>query len=389
MTMPREQGDRPALNPALLKLRLLAEGVDAPAIAPGAFAEIEFGDGTIARARITPASPLHWTGNNGRGEIRLGSGSGLAARLMLSGSEPQDAAHEGAPRDIVEVRGRYATVALGGGCGVSDAGRTCALCLGRELTEKAGEWWSPAEVVDALRTALSTTSADFVHFNVGYLPGDSAGVERLRDYIAAVRHYFDAMICVTMHPPADLSAIDFTYFVGVDTVCYSLEAPDRASMERFFPGRARFLGRQRYMTALAHAARIFPRGATWSVILGDLAPVEVTREAVLELTAMGVVPLLAFAERSGAPDPAGLAPVGALMFERLHRHTASMHWSSGMPTAFTPLDARHLVSGAPALPALIEQLNRNRLGAFATRMLARVRRRLRVRTTEAFDSSEL
>lgn len=388
--MPHAQPDSLALNPAMLKLRLLAEGVEISGGGPGEFAEIEFEEGTIARARVTPGADLKWVESAARGELRAGT-SGLPAHLnQRPGLGGLRTAHGVAVGDIVQVHGLFANVMLGGGCGLTDAGRTCALCRGRELTEKAGEWWSPVEVAEALRAALKNSRAEFIHFNVGYLPGDSAGLERLRSYFNAVRHYLDAMLCITMHPPADLSAIDNTYALGVDVVCYSLEAPDRESMERLFAGRARFLGRDRYMAALARAAKVFPRGATWSVILGDAAEPDVIRNAVLELASIGVVPLLGFSG-GGAPTirADAFAAIGATMFEATNRHTQNMHWTAGLATALTPFDARHLVPGAPTLPALIHQLNRNRLGAFATRILARLRRRLRVTWVETFDPSHL
>ena len=67
-----------------------------------------------------------------------------------------------------------------------------------------------------------------------------------------------------------------------------------------------------------------------------------------------------------------------------------MSWARDLSSAITPLEARFFVPGAPQLPLLLQQLARNRLGALATRSLARFRRRLRVRRVRAsFDSSRL
>src|SRR5271157_5128811 len=57
------------------------------------------------------------------------------------------------------------------------AGKACAFCLGRELTEKAGQIWEVDEVIEALRGAFDEGAAEAVHFQVGYFPGDDAGVQ--------------------------------------------------------------------------------------------------------------------------------------------------------------------------------------------------------------------
>lgn len=388
-----ESADRSAANPAMLKLRLALEGLKVPGAAnPGESVELVLEDGTAARARLTPQSPLAYLDRAERSVIHAGDFE-YPARLIPTPEFASRQNARGVPLgEIVQVRGLYATVALGGGCGAGEIGRTCALCLGRELTAKAGEWWSSAEMVEAIRAAFSEGAAELIHINIGYLPGDDAGVERVLPYIAAAGHYFDATICVTMHPPAILSAIDRTYAMGVDAICYSLEAPDAVTLERNFPGRARFFGRDRYLAALARAAKVFPRGAVWSRILADLAAPEVTKNAILELASMGVTPLLGCSP-DGPQSPVraeDLAPACAALFESTLAAGIPMGWASDISTALSPLDARHFVAGAPQLPALLHQLSRNRIGAIAARSLARLRRRLRVRSIRAsFDSSQL
>jgi hypothetical protein len=60
-----------------------------------------------------------------------------------------------------------------------------------------------------------------------------------------------------------------------------------------------------------------------------------------------------------------------------------------LATGVTPLEA-HPGGGAARLSHAVQGLARSRLGALATRGLARFRRRLRVRTiSDSFDSSHL
>jgi hypothetical protein len=174
--------------------------------------------------------------------------------------------------NIASVRGAYAVVELNGGCGVSLPGRVCALCRGRELTEKPGEMWPVDDVLDALGAIFKEGAAEFVLFQLGYLPGDDAGLKLLAPYIETVRRHFDTIVAVSMHPPADARSIERAYAAGVDAISYNLEAADADSLQAQFPGRARFIGRSRYFHSLAHAAKIFPGGAVLCELTVGLSP---------------------------------------------------------------------------------------------------------------------
>jgi hypothetical protein len=378
-------------NPALLKLMLAQYGI-AGANKPAGFHELIL-DGEIpARARTDPQSPISLIDNgDSQSTLRI-DGISIPVRLV---SPPDFAARRnarGVPLgDIVDVRGGYATVELGGGCGLAAPGRACAFCMGRELTEKPGELWPIDEVVEALRTAFEEGDAEFVRFQLGYFPGDDAGLRMLKPYLDAIRRHFDTITAVTMHPPASFRAVEAAYAGGIDVISYNLEAPDEDSMRQWLPGRARFFGRERYLDALRHAARIFPSGAVWSEITIDLGSEEIVAGAIDDLAAMNVVPLLTISsEQRRVLDFTKTAPLLAYLFDAVLKAGLSMTWARDLPSAITPLEARHFVPDPPQMPLLLHQLARNRLGALTTRSLARLRRRLRVKRVRAsFDSSHL
>ena len=397
-----------ANHPGRLKLALAIGGisVDGPMAvgrATGDWIELVLEGDVWARARVDPASSLRLIERGSATFIDPGAGQGIGndqpeapVRVVPT---PEFAARK-TPSGIsmgaiARVRGSYATVALGGGCGLGFEGRACAFCLGRELTEKAGEVWAVDDVVEALRGAFDEGAAEAVHLQAGYFPGDDAGVQQLIPYLEAIHRHFDTMVAVTMHPPASLRAIDLTYASGVDALSYNLEAADAETMARHFPGRARFFGRPRYIEALAHAARIFPGGAVWSELAIGLSPSSAIRTAIDELVQIGVLPLLGVSPASHRPAGAAelstqVAPLCAALFESTLKSGLNMSWARDISSAITPLEARFFVPGAPQLPLLLQQLARNRLGALATRSLARFRRRLRVRRVRAsFDSSRL
>ncbi len=382
--MPEVSAD----NPARLKLALALEGIAAKG-SPDSI-ELIFGDDLFAAVRVKQSSPLKFIERDG---TELISGVGVEVGVRRA-PVPEFASRRNARGialgEIARVSGTYATVVLGGGCSLASARRTCALCLGRELTQSAGELWPVAEVVDAVRAAFEEGDADSVHLVLGFFAGEDAGVRVLIPYLEAIHRHFDTSICVTMHPPADLRAIDLAYASGIDAVCYSPEAADEESMRRYFPGRASFIGYERYMAALKHATAVFPSGAIWSELLLDRGSPDAVKNAASRMAALGIMPLLGLS----APGAGGIGLSNAIdvvvhSFEAVTRAGISLNWVRDIASTVTPLDARHLVAGAPQL-TMLHQLGRSRLGAMTARSLARMRRRLRVRRVRAsFDSSQL
>lgn len=379
-------------NPTLLKLALALRGVVSPEHSAAGAVEIVLEGDIWARARVDSASPLRLLQNNGAYRLTDGQAE-QRVRVVPEASFSAVKNSRGVPLgQIVAVRGGFAMVALGGGCGLCFPGRVCSICRGRELTQKEGELWPVTEVVEALRAAFDEGVAEFVQFHLGYFAGDDAGLEVVLPYIRAVRARFDTMVAVTMHPPATARTIDLTYASGVDALSYNLEAADGDAMGTHFPGRARFFGRERYIQALRHAARVFPRGAVLSELLLGLSPIGAIDSAIHELTGIGVLPVLGVAqgEAASAIAPADCTELLASLFNCTFKAGINLSWARDLSIVTTPLEARFVVRDAPQLPTLLQNLARNRLGAMATRSLSRLRRRLRVKQVRAsLDSSHL
>jgi hypothetical protein len=379
-----------AKNPALLKLDLALRGVDAPDLQVSDGVELQLEGEICARARINPNSALKLQSAPG-GEVLRDGGSEIAVRVVPQADYANRVGRSGIRLgNIASVRGSYAVVELNGGCGVSLPGRVCALCRGRELTQKPGEMWPPEDVVEALAAIFKEGAAEFVLFQMGYLPGDDAGLKLLLPYVEVVRRHLDTMIAVAMHPPADPRSIERAYAAGVDAISYNLEAADEDSLRAHFPGRARFLGRNRYLHSLSHAAKVFPGGAVLCELTAGLSPDEKIGETIAELTEIGVLPILGIDASAHGRSAAEFAPLCARLFDEVHKAGLNMAWVRDLSHAITPLEARYFVVNAPQLPMLLHSLSRHRIGALATRSLARMRRRLRVKWVRAsFDSSRL
>jgi hypothetical protein len=290
---------------------------------------------------------------------------------------------------VARLHGRLLVVAPGGACGFGVRGSPCPFCLeGARADATRGTRPSTNDVIEVVQAALAEGTADVVYFNSCAFDADDGGIAFLAPYIQAVRRHVDALIAVQVHPPATRDWVARTYAMGVDAVSYNLEIFDPDVLMKQCVGRARYIGRARYLDVLEHAARIFPSGAVWTELVAGLEPRESTMAGIDALVGIGVLPVLVLNRLAVRPGANGrlLDDVDALvahLFDAVRRGGINMGWVHGLPLGIAPLDAGRTRHEVPRLAAAIGRLRRARVGALAIRNLARVRRRLRVRTDEA------
>jgi hypothetical protein len=289
---------------------------------------------------------------------------------------------------LARIHGSHLLVHPGASCGFSVVGTPCAFCRegARSGLEVVG---TVADVVEVTRVALEEGLTDFVYFNSSLYEREDGGLATLIPYIEGVRRHFDTMVAVQAHPPADDAWIDRVYAAGADAVSFNLEIFDPDLLDRHCIGRARYIGRERYLNALAYAAGIFPSGTVWSDLVLGFEPLESTRAGIDGLVERGVVPVLSV--RAGQmPDEIELAPVLRHLYEAVRGRGITMGWIRDLAVGIAPLEARSAAADGARLALAVQNFTRSRFGALAARGLARFRRRLRVRNIgESFDASHL
>lgn len=284
---------------------------------------------------------------------------------------------------LVERRGRVLVVTPLGRCGYSITGRPCTFCIeGGRSTTAAGGPVTPADVVEAVGSAMREAPIDVVLFNSDSAEGDDGGVAFLTPFIQAVRRHAHVLVAAHLHPPRTTAWVDRTYALGVDAVTYGLELFDPDAFGRLCVGRARYIGRDRYLEMLGRAATVFPRGTVWSELVVGVEPVAGTLAGIDALAAMGVVPVLAIPRGPNALGHLPAAADVAALIERLAQAAAEYHlptaWIRDLGASITPADAQRLAMGtAGTTPHLAVAL-----ATRGARLLSRVRRRLRVRLAD-------
>jgi len=173
-----------------------------------------------------------------------------------------------------------------------------------------------------------------------------------------------------------------SYALGVDALSYNLEVYTSEGLNRHCIGRARYIGRERYLEALAYAAGIFPRGTVWTELALGIEPIETLEQAISDLTGLGVVPVVSLAGSTVAHGSSELVRLFTHLHERAQK-AALTTWLVDLATAVTPLEAAYFLAPRGQQVANGSGLHRSRLGALAVRNMARLRRRLRVRPAQA------
>jgi hypothetical protein len=292
---------------------------------------------------------------------------------------------------VATVAGSHLMVTPTTPCGFSVQGAPCRFCVEGARVPADRDAISVADVVEVVRAAFDEGVCDFVYFNTSYFDGDDGGVAFLTPYVEAVRRHFDTLVAMQVHPPRHDRWIDHTYAMGVDALSYNLEIFDAQVLSRHCIGRVRYVGRERYLEALGHAAAVFPSGTVWTDLVLGLEPAESTIAGIDALVAMGVVPVAAIVRGElPPPDAAQAATVLAHLYRAVKDRGINMGWVRDLGLGIAPLEARHFAGDGARLAVTVQNLTRSRLGGLAARGLARFRRRLRVRRVgESFDAAHL
>lgn len=293
-------------------------------------------------------------------------------------------------RHLASVLGNALLVHPGGACGFSVQGAPCRFCVEGARGRDAPSG-SLADVVEVVRAAFEEGVARFVYLNSDAFDVEMGGLGFLMPYVAAIRRHFDTLVAVQAHPPRRDRWIDWAYAHGVDAISFNLEIFDPHLLDRHCVGRMRYIGRDRYLEALARAGAVFPSGTVWSDLALGLEPVESTMAGIDALAALGVLPVVSTTQTlaTPAPTPTVITEVLNHLHEAVRRHRVNTAWIRELVTGITPLEA-HAKGVLAGLTRGVHGPGRYRLRALATRSLARIRRRLRVRAiSESFDSSHL
>jgi hypothetical protein len=291
------------------------------------------------------------------------------------------------------VHGRYTVITPSPRCDFFSSNVECRYCAGNlDRTGEDSGVYSVDDCLEAVEAALKERASEVIYLSIGFSNGPDGGVEFLAPYIKAIKANFNCLLAIEALPPVENRWIDETYAIGADAVLYNIEIFDKELFESICPGRARLIGRKRYLDALKYAATIFPRGSVASHLIVGLEPPGSTCQGIDYLCSIGVLPILPIyrpgrgsALRIEPLTTEIIVPVYKHLYRELKRHRFNLNLVRDLSMVTTPLEARSLVEEKGERRGLVEGFYKSRLGLKAVWGLSTIRRKLRVKRSKDTD----
>lgn len=297
--------------------------------------------------------------------------------------------------DIATAHGSYVVITPSPRCEFFENKVECRYCAGNfdrgthqeDGSGKDSRVFTVEEVLETVSEVLKEPRVGIIYLSIGWSEGDDGGVAFLEPYVRAIKKHFNCIVAVEALPPKTNRWIDDTYAMGVDSLLYNLEIFDKELFELICPGRARAIGRQRYIEALKYAGSVFPSGTVASHLIVGLEPPGSTCQGVDFLTSIGVVPILPIYRpqpgRSLRIEPLDaeiIIPVYRHLYKAVRSNGINMNWVRDISVVTTPIEGKFLTGeDTNFLNAVSDFFYKSKFGLKAAWGLSTLRRKLRVK----------
>lgn len=241
--------------------------------------------------------------------------------------------------EIGVLQGTYLGIYVGGVCAFW-AGQgldACGFCTtGRNVGDAECLEKSVEEVVAVARAAKEESGATFVHLNTGY--AGERTLDAMEPYVRALKRDVGCLVGVQATPSRDFARYERLRAMGTDHLSFCWEFHDEATLARWCPGKHRAIGRDAYLRALEHCARLFGRGTCSGEIIAGVEPVESTLRAIDWIASVGAFPTVCiFRPTAGSrmahlppPDPDEMTAVFREVWNACRRHLVPVGLAPGI-----------------------------------------------------------
>lgn len=296
--------------------------------------------------------------------------------------------------DIAASHGSYAVITPSPRCDFFNRSVECKYCAGNFDVKGANNTvYSVEEILETVDAILKDKPSYIIYLSIGFSESDDGGIGFLKPYIQAIKKNFNCLVAVEALPPKDNRYIDETYALGADSVLYNVEIFDPELFEVICPGRAKLIGRKRYLEALKYAAGVFPSGTVASHLIVGLEPPGSTCMGIDFLTEAGVVPILPIYRPSAGKalriEPLTseiIIPVYKHLYKAVKKNKINLNWVRDLSMVTTPMEVKDLVGDTEPGNSFMENFYKTKLGHKAAWGLSTLRRKLRVKDSDPSDS---
>jgi radical SAM protein (TIGR04043 family) len=175
-----------------------------------------------------------------------------------------------------------------GGCDYWQGDQMCAFCA-MKIDQKS-KWRSVESIIEVAKVALEENALAEISFGGGTRLAEDKSARHKADAIEAFKKEVPMKCCVEMAAPDTDDWLDRLKDAGLDSILLNLELWDEEVRRRIMPGKSA-ITRERYLAALAHAAKILgPNQASSQIIVG-LEKLEDTVTAIRAVADAGAIPM--------------------------------------------------------------------------------------------------
>ncbi|MFA6049411.1 MAG: radical SAM protein [Candidatus Micrarchaeia archaeon] len=165
--------------------------------------------------------------------------------------------------------------------------QNCAFCsVGLNVGKNEEGEKSVPDVVEVARAAKREEKITFVHLNTGFYGGNE--LRLVMPYVRALKNE-GLLVGVQCPPSFDLEKYKELKKAGADHVSFCLEFWDEGVLDKTCPGKSRFIGRKRFLDAIAYCSKLFGKGRVAGELIAGIEPAEKTVEAIEAFAKMGAV----------------------------------------------------------------------------------------------------
>ncbi len=337
---------------------------------------------------FTKVSPYVLKSEGGRFYIAHGAGK-VPVKIVPTPEFYKHSTSTGVPfSEIGTLHGSYVVITPSLKCELFNQDAKCRYCAVNFDAGDPVKTYSVDEVLETVEAVLKDGMSEIIYLSIGFTEGEDGGIKFLTPYIEAIKKHFNCLVAVEALPPKTNEWIDETYAVGADSVLYNLEIFDEELFKVISPGRAKSIGRDRYIEALKYAAGVFPNGTVASHLVLGLEPPGSTCAGIDMLTSIGVVPIVPIYRPSEnwalRIDPLStdiIIPVYKHLYNAVKKNNINMNWVRDISMVTTPIEGRFLTGDNGGIRSIFESFYKTKIGLKTAWGLSTLRRKLRVKTS--------
>jgi len=221
--------------------------------------------------------------------------------------------------------------------------RNCRFCsAGLTIGKTEAAEKSVRDVVETVKAARREQGITFVHFNTGFMHGNS--IDAVLPFVRAVKEETGLLVGVQCPPVKDFRKYMELKQLGVDHMSFCIELFGK-NFSTICPGKEEYLGQSLYLHAIDYCSRLFGKGRVAGEVIAGLESATKTIEAIKTFARMGAVSTVCVfrpcegtnLQNESPPHAETLLPVFAELYRQAVLNSIPINMAPNIKTAMVML----------------------------------------------------